>query len=62
MTPAAEDADAARLRALFDEQDRLERRLRVIRQCIASNGRAYWDARGCLAFPRTEALRRAVQQ
>ena len=57
-----EDSDARMLRALFADRDRLAESLRQTDAAIMVKGRDYGSARGCLAYPRPEALRRAVSE
>jgi hypothetical protein len=55
MTPTKDD-----IRKKLVKRDRLEADLRKADQELMAAGRAFWDAQGCRAFPRIDALRRAV--
>lgn len=55
MTPTADQ-----IRAKLAERDRLEAALRKADTDLIAAGREYWQAQGLCAFPRVDALRRAV--
>jgi C4-dicarboxylate-specific signal transduction histidine kinase len=55
MTPTAET-----IRAKLAKRDRLERELREADADLIAAGRLYWADQGLCAFPRVDALRRAV--
>lgn len=55
MTPTADQ-----IRAMIADRDRLEAALRKADTDIMAMGRAFWNAQGLCAFPRVDALRRAV--
>lgn len=48
------------LRNLFEQRDRAERQLKMIDARISQERRVFSERHGLLAFPSTDAMRRAV--
>lgn len=57
MTPTADQ-----IRKMIADRDRLEAALRKADADIMAAGRMFWEAQGLCAFPRVDALRRAVSK
>ena len=53
---------ADQIRAKLAERDKLASDLRQADTDLMAMGRAFWEAQGLCAFPRVDALRRAVAQ
>lgn len=48
------------IRSMIANRDKLEADLRKADSDLIAAGRLYWESQGCKAFPRVDALRRAV--
>lgn len=48
------------IRRALTKRDKLAADLRQADNELIAMGREYWEAQGCRAFPRVDALRRAV--